>query len=429
MGGPAPNSKFKELKKGDTMKLNQQTAAAFALMSILAIASSAHAQTFRVIHTFSGEGDSGSPTVGVSIDAAGNLYGTTTEDANGNSGITYELKLHGGSWVFYRLHAFAGSQDGEGPTSRPLIARDGTLYGSTGAGPGNGCLGSGCGVIYHLQPSPTIPPSFEAPWQETLAYIFQGPPHDVATPSGDLLADQSGNIYGTAENGPIGYGTGSVYELTRNGAGWSESILYAFPGGNDGGVPADGVVSDGHGNLYGAASGGAGGSGVIYELSPSGSGWTEKLLYTFSYDKDGYGPTVPVIDGSGNLFGATNIGPPGYCGGTVWELSPTTGFQTLFCFTDPPAGSSGPTGKLAMDSSGNLYGTTESEGLGYGTVFELSPTGNGWVYTLLYEFTGGADGSIPNGSITFDAGGNLYGTTLYGGNKPCNCGVIWEITP
>ena len=287
-------------------------------------------------------------------------------------------------------------------------------------------------MFYHLQPSPTIPSSIRDPWNETLPYIFQGPAqHDGATPSGDLLLDQSGNVYGTAQNGPISYGLGNVYELTRNGAGWTESILHAFQGGNDGSVPGDGVVSDQFGNLYGAATGGAGGSGIIYKLSPSPSGWTKSTPHIFSFGVDGSGPTVPVLDNNGNLYGATNIGPPGYCGGTIWELSPGNdgqwSFSSLFCFTDGPPGSNGPTGKLAMDSSGNLYGTTWSEGLGDGTVFEFSPTENGWVYTLLYEFTGRTVGSNPNGSITFDAAGNLYGTTLYGGNEHCNCGVIWGV--
>jgi uncharacterized repeat protein (TIGR03803 family) len=417
------------------MKLSIGKPVLVLFATIFAIAMNAHSQTFQIIHTFTGGGDGGNPPVGVSIDTAGNLYGVTAADTNGNTGVAYELKRHGNDWLFFRLHAFMGFQDGVTPTSRPLRGSDGTIYGTTGGGPGYGCLGGGCGVVYHLQPSPSIPASFESPWIETFPYEFQGPPSDGATPQGDLMFDQQGNIYGTTENGPqVNYCCGLVYELSRSGTGWIENFVYAFQGGNDGAVPRDGVVADSFGNLYGVVGAGQYNSGAVYELSPSNGGWTEKIIHAFNFSDDGANPIGGlIIDANGNLYGSTTIGPDAQCNGIVFELSPPPpggqwNYQRLYCFSGPPEGS-GPYAKLAMDSVGNLYGTTFSDGSGSGTIFKLSPTGNAWIYTLLHEFTGGADGGNPDSTVTFDGEGNLYGTTLYSGSRSCNCGVVWEVTP
>jgi uncharacterized repeat protein (TIGR03803 family) len=224
-----------------------------------------------------------------------------------------------------------------------------------------------------------------------------------------------------------------VFKLTRTGGSWTESVLYAFTGGADGANPWAGVTLDRLGNLYGttSAGGGSSNSGTVYELSPSGSGWTEKILHSFQRPVDGAVPYAGVIlDRSGNLYGATQYGAPNN-GGTAFELSPSGGswnFSTLYSFTGTGGGlAKGPTANLLLDSAGSLYGATAGDGAqSFGTVFKLTHGGGGWTYTSLHDFTSGSDGELPRSNLVFDGSGNLYGTA-YGGVD--GKGVVFEITP
>lgn len=193
------------------------------------------------------------------------------------------------------------------------------------------------------------------------------------------------------------------------------------------------MIFDNAGNLYGtAASGGPGGEGIIFELLYS-TGWTETTLYSFSFlgaNNGGFPYAGLISDLSGNLYGAASLGGMGG-GGMVFKMTPSSGswtLSTIYTFT----GQWGPVRSLTMDGAGNLYGTTREDGA-YGNVFKLTPSGDGWTYTSLHDFTGGGDGGFPSSSVTFDANGNLYGTTYRGGATGSNCdnqcGVIWEITP
>src|SRR5581483_3699775 len=146
------------------------------------------------------------------------------------------------------------------------------------------------------------------------------------------------------------------------------------------------------GNLYGTATaGGTYGKGVVFELSPSGGGWTEHVLYTFQGGNDGGQPVAGLIfDNAGNLYGATASWGSGG-GGTVFKLSPTGGAWTYSVLTSLTGGD-GPVASLTLDRSGNLYGTTfMDDPAGYGSVFRLAPSGSGWTYTDLHDFTGGSD--------------------------------------
>jgi len=438
--------------------ISRAATAALAIATVFALTivltQSAQAQTLTVLHSFTGGGDGSTPRTGLAIDAAGNLYGTTWSggvskcEACGygavGCGTVFKLKHSGSAWVLNTLYGFTAGNDGACPQTRPALAEDGTLYGTTTAGGGN-CsqLTVGCGTVFHLKPSPTAPKTALAPWSETLLHTFTGSP-DGVFPEGDLTFDPSGNIYGTTfyggnqgQCGPIGCGT--VYELTPSGGGWTETILYAPPGlGPVGITPEGGVVLDKSGNAYGVFSGGGpsgavcanGGCGTVYKLSPFGSGWTPQVLYAFTsyYGTDGSFPDSVILDPAGNLYGTTYLSDSG---GTVFELAPVNGgwtFTTLHDFymgADPdPAG---PADRLLRDAAGNLYGTTAGDGHGYGNVFKLTPSSGGWTYTDLYDFTGGSDGWYPEGGVVMDAKGNLYGTTSAGGAY--GYGVVWEIAP
>ncbi len=208
-------------------------------------------------------------------------------------------------------------------------------------------------------------------------------------------------------------------------------MLWNFGGGNDGSQPFGALVLDDAGNLYGTtSSGGEYGYGAAFELMRSESGWIERTLYNFRLGADGGVPYAGLtFDGFGNLYGVASIGGRNE-GGTVFELTPS-GDNWIFQVLYPLKG--GPEAALAIDSAGNLYGTTALGGLyGNGTVFKLAPSEGNWMYTTLHDFAGGPDGSFPIGSVIFDRNGNIFGTTDdSGGASPClfglGCGVIFEI--
>ncbi len=184
---------------------------------------------------------------------------------------------------------------------------------------------------------------------------------------------------------------------------------------------------------YGGGLCSGGGCGTVFELSPNGSGWTEKVLYRFQGGNDGLNPNAGVVfDTSGNLYGNTWQGGSGG-GGTVYELSPSNGSWTFKLLYSVP-GSGYAVDRLTIDSSGTLYGVLQGGGAnGAGAVFRLAPSGGSWIYTDLHDFTGGSDGGSPIGSVSLDSSGNIYGTALFGGAYSCaigsGCGVIFEITP
>jgi uncharacterized repeat protein (TIGR03803 family) len=227
--------------------------------------------------------------------------------------------------------------------------------------------------------------------------------------------------------------TATVYELMPSNGSWTESVLYSFSGGSDGGLLAGGVVPDSAGNLCGTTfQGGAPGCqlgkgcGTVFELTPSNGGWIETVLYTFQGENDGGNPGGGLIfDQFGSLYGTTGYSNGGNLG-TVFKLAPSNNgwaFTLIYKFQRGYPGS----GSLIMDASGNLYGTTQTDGAyGQGSVYELTPFGNGRTYTSLHDRTGGSDGVGPMGSVTIDTSGNLYGTAYAGG---FNFGVVWEITP
>lgn len=404
---------------------------------VLTCALAAQGQTFTVIHSFTGGGDGANPAAGLTLDH-GTLYGTASTGGNGNcgnrtcGGTVFRLQLRNGNWIFSRLYAFSGP-DGLEPMGPVSFGPDGTLYGTTMIGQGDYCS---CGDVFNLRPSASLPATPETPWSETVIHQFSASPGEGIDPTGALVFDGAGNLYGTTEYGGMwnhcggGLGCGTVYKLSPSSQGWVESN-YGFPSGDY--YPLSGVVMDPQGNLYGTLSEGDFNDGLVFELTPSGSSWTQNNLYEFTGGADGGYPTAGVIrDGAGNLYGATEYGGTGG-GGTVFELSHTDGTWTetpLYSFSS----GKGPVANLTMDAAGNLYGTTLGGGAySEGNVFKLTPGNGGWTYTSLHDFTGGSDGAAPQGTLVIDSAGNVYGTAYSGGLSGANCrsyfcGVIFQIT-
>ncbi|HVN07199.1 MAG TPA: choice-of-anchor tandem repeat GloVer-containing protein, partial [Bryobacteraceae bacterium] len=323
-----------------------------------------------------------------------------------------------------------GTTFGGGPAGVGVVykldpsGREKVLYGFTGGSDGqypeSGVVGDSAGNLYGTTYGGGASGSglvykLDSAGHQTVLHSFTNNP-DGALPNGKLIRDAAGNLYGTTFVG--GWGVGTVYRLDAAG---QETVLYNFTGGADGSGPIAGVVRDAAGNLYGTTFyGGAYGKGVVYELDTSGH---ETVLYSFAGWTDGNGPSAGVVlDAAGNLYGTTQNG--GMWGeGVVYKLD-TNGLETvLYSFTGGADGGY-PSG-LFRDPAGNLYGTTSQGGIGnYGVVYKLDTAGH---QTVLYTFTGGTDGRSPDAGLIADPAGNLYGTAGYGGAK--SSGVVFKIAP
>ena len=267
-------------------------------------------------------------------------------------------------------------------------------------------------------------------WTEKAIYTFPSfGGNDGSYPNCQPIFDHNGNLFGTTSKGGTHFG-GTVFELSPTESGpWTETLIYEFTGRTDGGYPLAGLTFDAQGNLYGTAGrGGANGTGAVFELSPQGSGWVYRVLYSFgaSLTGDGVEPNSPVIfDDKGNLYGTTFEGGHSGCFtgcGTVFELSPdgSGGWTETLIHSFKPNGSDGelPGGGGVTLLNGSLYGTTTYGGAyGSGVLFRLkySPARQTWLEDVLYIFFGGG-GSNPGSVVLIaDPAGNLYGTTQYGG--------------
>jgi uncharacterized repeat protein (TIGR03803 family) len=410
-----------------------------AFLTLALFIPAAPAQTLTVLHTFTGGADGSTPGTNLVMDSRGNIYGTTQSNPLG-FGEVFELVKHGSSWVLYTLYVFAGG-DGSNP-SVLMMGSDGSLYG-TNSGGGHGEYGT----VYKLTPPATACKSASCRWSYTKLYDFTGQ-SDGGNPFGQLV-ERNGNLYGTTLYGgeypngcETGHGCGTVYELSPSQGGWTETVLYSFRTSPDAWWPYAGVIFDPAGNLYGTTyAGGTHNDGAVFELSPSGSGWTETILHSFgAFGGDGRFPFSSLLrDGGGNLYGVTNMGGA-FNSGTVFSLAPSNGEWTenvLYSF-DYIYGDGNPTfGGLIMDASGNLYGTSPGQGglpstqQYFGNVFMMTPSNGGWNYINLHTFACGADGGDPFSTPIMDSNGNLYGTASIGG-EGCfenGYGTVWELTP
>ena len=298
---------------------------------------------------------------------------------------------------------------------------------SDGIGPG-GLTSDGAGNFYGMTvrggeydggTAFELSPNGSGGWNETVLWNFNGA--DGVFPSGSLIFDSLGNIYGTTfTGGANGYGV--VFELSPTGASWTETVLYNFcsqKGCPDGANPVNGLIMDPAGNLYGTTTFGS--SIGVFELSPSGGGWTYQVIYTV------VDPVGLTTDAAGNILGASDY--------NVFELSPngSGGWNptVIYTFAGAPKDGYGAQGVPVLDQAGNLYGTTYSGGTkNYGTVYKLSPITKGkkkgqWNEKILHSFRSSKDGANPSAGVVLDAAGNIYGTTYYGGKS--GVGTVFEL--
>jgi uncharacterized repeat protein (TIGR03803 family) len=435
------------LKENFSMRRTRSSIKIAAVLAVicapLAITPRVAAQTETVLHSFKTK-EGASPLLGLIFDSSGNLYGVAGDEGSFRSGSVFELSQSGSSWTEKTLRAFNGTTDGSTPAGGLVFDSSGNLYGTTKLGGSNGV-----GVVFELTKSGS------GTWTETVLHNFGGS-KDGQYPTGSLIFDAQGNLYGTTEGGGShGNGTentgGIAFKLApKSGGGFTESVIFNFGASGDGVSPRANLVLDSSGNLYGTTfQGGSKGFGTAFELSPkSGGGWTEKILHNFNFDgTDGISPTAGLIfDKAGNLYGTTSSGggdidSRGTGGGTAFELSPQSGGtwkETLiFSFFQGFVGPRFPFGGLVFDATGNLYGTTlQGTGPGTcssgcngftGTVFELTPAGGSWNETTLYNFDSTHGSEPAAGALILDSSGNIYGAAQAGGAN--EEGVVFKITP
>jgi uncharacterized repeat protein (TIGR03803 family) len=394
---------------------------AIILTSATLTAQSAQAQTFTVLYTFTGMSDQNGPDTSLLRDSAGNLYGTTVMDS------IFKLSPWG---TLTTIHTFRGFRPPSGLNGLFMTPK-GTFY-DTSAGGGHYKEGT----VLKISPAGGA----NQLWQ------FSGV-QDGATPSGGLIRDEKGIFYGVTVGGGVGNChqgcNGTVFKIDLK-ANPIVQILYTFTGGADGESPMGPLIRDAVGNLYGTTvSGGKFGWGTVFKLDKTGK---ETVLHSFTGGADGNGPRAGVIrDSAGNMYGTTLYGGDVSCNaggfdgcGVVFVLSKSGKLRVLHTFEGGTNDGAAPLAGVVRDSSGNLYGTTDSGGglscingdFGCGVVFKISAAN---AFTVLHNFTGGSDGLGPAGGVILDSSGNLYGTAGEGGGTGCyggfGCGVIFKITP
>ncbi len=369
-------------------------------------------RTEIVLHSFAGGVDGAYPQADLLIDSAGNLYGTTPNggDASCNlngqpgCGTVFKVTPDGTETVLYTFH---GGADGGVPMAGLAADRSGSLYGTTYGGGDLQCTAVGCGTVFKLASSNA----------ESVLHAFSLL-SDGGFPWASLT--KKGALYGTTYNGGDYncnefVGCGTAFKVMADG---SETVLHAFGGNADGSYPQAGLVADHSGNFYGTTENGGGanctingqhGCGTVFRLTAQGS---ENVLYAFKGGKDGSFPLAGLLsDSAGTLYGTTSEGGAANAG-VVFRVS-SMGEESLLLAFDGAEGGSNPHATLIADRRGNLYGTTAEGGAANaGTVFKVSPAGK---ETVLYSFRGNGDGASPFAGVVTDRKGNLYGTTKNGG--------------
>jgi hypothetical protein len=422
------------------MKTTLSLALAFSFFSVATFA----AVKETVLVSFDGENGS-SPTSNLTLDSTGNIYGTTYDGGPLSQGDVFELTKSNGVWnetVLYTFCSLPSCADGAQPHSSLTLDSAGNLYGTTSDGGirNSNCpngLG-GCGLVFELSPNS------DGTWTETVLYNFTGS-SDGQYPEAGLIFDSAGNLYGTAAyTSGAGGNPGVVFELSPTSGGiWNETVLYTFPGGSSGRIPATNLVFDKAGDLYGTTTTGGdqsgfcsdyGGCGVVFELTPTQSGpWQETVLHTFTGGADGAFPSEVTFSSDGaSLLGTTSTGGnarcPKYGCGVAFELTPNSDGWTETVLYSFSGGSDGeyPIGNLTTGPSGNLYGVASGGGRNGKNVvaFELVPTRSG-AWTERSLSLSSRVGTDPYAGFTLGTSGEVFGATSTGGSG--DGGTVFEL--
>ena len=363
---------------------------------------SAQAQSFKVLYNFDGASHGGDPYASLARDAAGNLY-STVDYGGGTSyaGGVFKVAPDGTETMLYN---FTGGADGAYPFSSVVRDSKGNLYGTTSQGGSDNA-----GVVFKVDPSGT----------ETVLHNFAGGA-DGVIPTGGLVRDKAGNLYGTTSQGGTS-NDGIVFKISPSG---KETILHTFTGSaTDGKYPTyTTLLMDAQGNFYGVTEeGGSADGGILYKLSKTGK---LTILHSFKGGTtDGCNVLgTPFMDAAGNFYGTTSS-----CGthtlGTVWEVKKNGQERLLHSFAGGTADGEYPLAGVVKDATGDLYGNTETGGASdVGTVYRISNTGK---FTLLHSFDG-TDGKYPYGSFAQNSKGTIFGSTQNGGT--IGYGTVWKIT-
>jgi uncharacterized repeat protein (TIGR03803 family) len=378
---------------------------------------------------------------------------------------------------FKVIYTFTGGADSCNP-SYLTFDEKGNLYGTAGGDSGSSPYGN----VFELIPS-------ASGWRESTLYTFQPSGGDGQHPNGGVIFDKSGNLYGTTTlGGASSFGT--LFELSPNADGWTETILHDFDGPfTDASEPSSKLTFDSIGNLYGSSwygginnleqcdtNGDQAGCGTVFKFSSSGGSWAESALFSFDYS-DGFEPGgPPAIGPDGNIYqtsqsgGAKDFGTllrlspesltktatlsfgnydihmatgaltfdrsnnlygTSYWGGSdsqgsVYRITPKGKLTILHSFTGKDGDGLWPYAGVTL--AGNaIYGSTDAGGaFGFGTLYGLTPSRSGWVEQILYSFQNTTDGAYPGAELVPDGKGNFYGTAERGAD---GCGVVYEITP
>jgi len=401
----------------------------------------AHAAKLKTIASFCAEAgctDGAIPDRKLVMDAAGRLYGTTALGGNSNLGTVFEVTPNAdrSQWKRNTIYKFpvGCGLDGCEPFGNLIIDKDGNLYGTAYEG---GAFGAG--TIYKLSPN-----AQHSKWAFETLYDFgsalAGGPSAGLTYRGASAGnsyDGKSPLYGTTVFGGLNDG-GVVYALNQKHGTWAETDLYSFcsqANCADGNLPDAELLVAADGHLFGTTlQGGANGSGVIFELAKKGGAWKQTVLHSFceiANCADGsFTQRAMIMDASGNLYGTLGSGGA-HGGGVVFSLAPSgtqSGYKVLYDFCKREGCKDGkqPDSELFLDPHGDLYGTTINGGNGSGTAFRL----RGTALRTLYSFcsrSACADGEQPRGGLVRNESGHLFGNTSLGGNN--GEGSVFEISP
>jgi uncharacterized repeat protein (TIGR03803 family) len=362
------------------------------------------APTYAATFTLLASGLANSLEISAVVDTI--AYGTTLYGGKGGAGTLFAVTSHG---KVVLLHNFAAATEGSQPNDMLAVDPRGNVYGTT---QGGGKFGGG--TIYEFTTAHTL----------KVLHAFDATVGDGAGPLQGLVRGSTGALYGAAAGGAIST-NGSVFEIQPSGA---YVTRYEFKSAGDGHCPFSSVAVDDKGDVYGTVVGnGFGGdpNGAVWKLSTKN---VLTPLHLFTDNNDGqYPDQAPIVDSAGNLYGTMITKNGSEYAGAVWKIDIAGNFTTVHQFTGMADGFA-PNGPLMINTDGNLYGTTQSGGgskakPGYGTVFRITPAG---VFKTIYTFTG-ADGSNPTGTLAHDSTGAIYGATT--GNSGGTGGTVYKIKP